>query len=358
MNSFEYIIPENYKTQYDFEELQLLIEKIKETFEKIFSESLNLIKIQSPLFVSSKYDLNDGLNGETPVYFNDINDEKFEIVHSLAKWKRYQLCKLNKFNGIITIMNAIRREENYDNIHSIYVDQWDWEMKINERSLQKLKVVVNKIFRSIKQTIKHLNLDVDLPEKVFFIHSQELEFMYPNLTPKERENEITKKEKFVCLIGIGCNLMNSNLPHDNRAVDYDDWSTEVGKNLFGLNADLLVYHKKLNRALEISSMGIRVNSKSLFKQLRERKILNQEFENLKWPDDLNLITDKLKNYYKHDVKYISDILQNNLPQSIGGGIGISRFIMWVLDLIHIGEIQVSNWPDKKTLIENGISILE
>ncbi|MGP1451620.1 MAG: aspartate--ammonia ligase [Metamycoplasmataceae bacterium] len=318
-----------YKSKLNIKETQLAIQDLKFAFTKQLNKNLNLVRVSAPLFVDSESKINDGLSGEKPVSFNPKNEPNisFEIVHSLAKWKRIALKKymFDIYEGIYTDMNAIRREEDLDSIHSYYVDQWDWELVIREedRNTDFLKAIVTKIYNSIRYVENKLNfnfpvLSKKLPDKIFFITAQDLENMYPNLSIDERELEITKKHKAVFIIGIGNKLNKSNVPHSKRSFDYDDWD---------LNGDMIFYHPILNKALEISSMGIRVNAKSLSKQKELMNIKNED----------------LRQYHK-------DILDNKLPLTIGGGIGQSRLSMFLLEKKHIGEVQVGFWP--KNIIED------
>lgn len=337
---YSYVVPNYYNTEFTGLKLEQAIYYSLHVFEKYLKKRLNLYKIRSPIFLESNSLINDGLNGEKPVSFKTKTDEKFELVHSLAKWKRIQLnqLNLNYYEGVVTNMKAIRREEFFDNIHSIFVDQWDWELKITEsdRNLETLIYIVEQIYEVLKQTCKKIktkfNIEHNLPDNIKFITTQELEYLYPNLTPKEREHKIANRYKAVCLIGIGNPLKLSLKPHDNRASDYDDWSTPIIHNEIhtnGLNCDILLYNEILDQSLEISSMGIRVNSEALKKQ---NPILNS-------------------------TEYINSILNNTISQSIGGGIGQSRLLMWLLQKCHIGEVQVSNWPNKEWLLKNNINIL-
>lgn len=337
---YSYVVPNYYNTEFTGLKLEQAIYYSLHVFEKYLKKRLNLYKIRSPIFLESNALINDGLNGEKPVSFKTKTDEKFELVHSLAKWKRIQLnqLNLNYYEGVVTNMKAIRREEFFDNIHSIFVDQWDWELKITEsdRNLETLIYIVEQIYETLKQTCKKIktkfNIEHNLPDNIKFITTQELEYLYPNLTPKEREHKIANRYKAVCLIGIGNPLKLSLKPHDNRASDYDDWSTSIIHNEIhtnGLNCDILLYNEILDQSLEISSMGIRVNSEALKKQ---NPILNS-------------------------TEYINSILDNTISQSIGGGIGQSRLLMWLLQKCHIGEVQVSNWPNKEWLLKNNINIL-
>ena len=324
-----------YNNTLDVYETQKAIKFVKDYFEKSLSKKLNLLRVTAPLFVSNKSGLNDGLSGiEKPISFNAINKE-LEIVHSLAKWKRMALKKydIHVNKGLYTDMNAIRKDELTDFIHSIYVDQWDWELHISKenRNLRTLKSVVKKIYSciyklSIEVEKKYPNLKNNLPKDITFITTKELEKRYPQLSRKEREDQITREYKAVFLMQIGDNLKDKE-PHDARAADYDDWK---------LNGDILVYYPLYDMALELSSMGIRVDSNSLIRQL---KIKNE--------------LDKLDN------EYCKAILNNDYPLSIGGGIGQSRLCMYMLQKAHIGEVQVSNWDEVEVakLKEKGINLL-
>ncbi len=314
------IIPKNYKSKLSLYDTQTAIGFIKNSFQKHLSEALNLKRVSAPLFVLSKSGINDGLSGEEPVKFlvNNLNEEA-EIVHSLAKWKRMALYNYDFHvgNGLYTDMNAIRKEEVLDNLHSIYVDQWDWEKVISkdERNIDYLKEVVRKIVNAIYLSSKDINnkyknIDYIAPKDVYFIDSEELLKLYPNLLPSEREYEITKLKKVVFILKIGYPLSNQK-PHDKRAPDYDDWN---------LNGDLLYYHETLDTHIELSSMGIRVDKDSLLRQLEFSKKL----------DDLKY-------------EYHSLVTNNTLPFTIGGGIGQSRLCMLLLEKAHIGEVQSSIW---------------
>jgi len=319
-------IVKNYKSKLDIYDTQKAIELVKRHFEYYLKESLNLKRVTAPLFVDPNSGLNDNLNGyEKPVSFT-IPSIKCdgEIVHSLAKWKRVALLKYNfkVHNGLYTDMNAIRRDEELDNLHSIYVDQWDWELIINnkDRNINYLKNIVKKIHACILDTNNALKkrypkLTCKLSKDVLFITSEKLLKMYPKLNSKEREYQIAKKYKSVFIMNIGCKLSNGS-KHDNRAPDYDDWS---------LNGDLIYYNELLDVAFEISSMGIRVNKDSLLKQLKESKC--QDRKNL---------------------EYHKMLINNKLPLTIGGGIGQSRLCMLLMQKAHIGEVQCSLW-DKKDI---------
>lgn len=324
-----------YNNTLDVYETQKVIKFVKDYFEKSLSKKLNLLRVTAPLFVSNKSGLNDGLSGiEKPISFNAINKE-LEVVHSLAKWKRMALKKydIHVNKGLYTDMNAIRKDELTDFIHSIYVDQWDWELHISNenRNLRTLKSVVKKIYSciyklSLEVEKKYPELKNNLPKDITFITTKELEKRYPQLSRKEREDQITREYKAVFLMQIGDKLKDKE-PHDARAADYDDWK---------LNGDILVYYPLYDMALELSSMGIRVDSNSLIRQL---KIKNE--------------LDKLNN------EYCKAILNNDYPLSIGGGIGQSRLCMYMLQKAHIGEVQVSNWDESEVakLKEKGINLL-
>ncbi|CUP22550.1 MAG: aspartate--ammonia ligase [Clostridium baratii] len=331
------IIPKDYKSSSTLIETEVFIKSIKDYFERNLAEELNLIRVSAPLFVNSNSGLNDDLNGvERPVKFDLLaSNEDVEIVHSLAKWKRMSLHRYGfpVGKGLYADMNAIRRDEELDNIHSIYVDQWDWELIINkeDRNLEFLKNIVKKIYSVFKNTENYVRenlvkIDEELPEKIFFITSQELEDMYKDLTPKEREDAICKEKGAVFIMQIGKDLASGE-KHDGRAPDYDDWN---------LNGDILFWNNVLDRAIELSSMGIRVDEKSLRAQLKEANC--EERENL---------------------EFHRALLDGKLPYTIGGGIGQSRICMYFLRKAHIGEVQASVWDDLNNKIceENGIVLL-
>ncbi len=311
------VLVKDYTSKLDVYETQLAIKLCKDTFESLLAKELDLMRVTAPLFVDPKTGLNDNLSGkENAVGFKLPSNKDLEIVQSLAKWKRYALNKYNA-DGIYTDMNAIRMHEDLDNIHSIYVDQWDWEKRISneDRTIDYLKNVVSKIYNVLKTTQNIIHdkfpaLNNILPDSIHFITSSELEDLYPNLTRKEREYEITKKYGAVFLMCIG-NKLKDGESHDGRASDYDDWN---------LNGDLLVYYDLLDIALELSSMGIRVNKDSLLTQLKEKK-----------------------EEHKLTLPYHQSIINNTLPLTIGGGIGQSRICMYLLNKAHIGEVQVSYW---------------
>ena len=330
--------PEGYTSPLTIRETEVAIKEVKDFFERALAKSLHLTRVSAPLFVKPSTGLNDNLNGvERPVSFGikEQDDDVAEIVHSLAKWKRYALKRygFHSGEGLYTDMNAIRRDEDTDNIHSIYVDQWDWEKVIDEstRNEAYLKDTVRRIVSAICGTLDELkwqfsSLDTDLCRDVFFITAQELEDMYPQFTPKEREGIITKKHKTVFIQQIGGKL-KSGKPHDGRAPDYDDWS---------LNGDLLFWYEPLQCALEISSMGIRVDPESLDKQL-----------SLAGCDS------------RRELPFHKMLLNGELPLTIGGGIGQSRLCMLLLGKAHIGEVQASLWDEetKRLCKEAGIVLL-
>lgn len=327
------IRPVGYKAQLDIRQTEQGIKLIKEFFQQNISTELRLRRVTAPLFVLQGLGINDDLNGvERAVTFpiKDLGDARAEVVHSLAKWKRLSLAeyKVEPGYGIYTDMNAIRADEELDNLHSLYVDQWDWEAVITreQRTVAYLKSVVERIYSAIRRTEylaceTYPQLCPFLPEKITFIHSEELLQMYPDKTAKEREDEICRKYGAVFVIGIGGKLTNGE-KHDGRAPDYDDWST-VGENgLQGLNGDILIWYPVLGRSFELSSMGIRVDRDALFRQLAEEG------------------QDDRAGLYFH-----RKLIDGELPLSIGGGIGQSRLCMVMLHKAHIGEIQASIWPD-------------
>ena len=331
-------IPKRYTSKLSLKETEIAIKKVKDFFEENLSKTLNLTRVSAPLFLDATSGVNDNLNGiERPVSFDmtAIDGSNLEIVQSLAKWKRLALhrYRFNIGEGIYTDMNAIRRDEKLDNLHSIYVDQWDWEKVISKdaRNIATLKDTVKKIYSIFKATENYTNslypyLKKSLPDEISFITTQELEDMYPNLSEKEREDAICRQRKAVFLMSIG-DTLKSGKKHDDRSPDYDDWS---------LNGDILFYYPLLDKAFELSSMGIRVDKKTLESQLikahcEERKAL--PFHQL--------------------------LLNEKLPQTIGGGIGQSRICMFFLQKAHIGEVQTSVWDENtiKTCKENNIEIL-
>ncbi|MCR5685091.1 MAG: aspartate--ammonia ligase [Lachnospiraceae bacterium] len=331
-------IPEGYKADLDIKETQRAIKYIKDHFERQLAKQLNLTRVSAPLFVRPESGLNDNLNGvERPVTFDikDMEDAKVEVVHSLAKWKRMAL-KLYGFGygeGLYTDMTAIRRDEDLDNLHSLYVDQWDWEKVIlkDERNVDTLKGVVRCIYQALKDTEhyicdKYPFIGEILPDDIAFVTSQELENMWPSDTPKERENKICRMKKAVFVMQIGDKLASGE-KHDGRAPDYDDWA---------LNGDILVYYPVLDCAFELSSMGIRVDETSLAEQLKKAGCEE-----------------------RRELPFQKAILNCELPYTVGGGIGQSRMCMYFLRKAHIGEVHSSVWPEdvREKAAAAGIHIL-
>ena len=317
-------LKEDYKPLMTVKETEKAIKFVRDSFEKDLCKKLNLTRVSAPLFVFPSTGLNDNLNGyERRVSFDVKNiSEEVEVVQSLAKWKRNALGKYGFLpgEGLYTNMNAIRRDEDLDTMHSCYVDQWDWEKVITkeDRTRGYLKKTVKQIYTVLKALAKRVEKEYpqikhDLPEDIYFITTKELEAMYPDKSPNEREYEICKEKKAVFLMQIGSKL-KSGMPHDGRASDYDDWK---------LNGDILLYYDVLDIAFEVSSMGIRVDADSLYKQMKEK-------------NELDKINDK----------YHQDVLNNKLPLTIGGGIGQSRLCMFMLKKAHIGEVQASIWPEE------------
>ena len=318
------MIPQNYSTDLDIRETEIAIKYVKDYFERELANQLNLTRVSAPLFVEPESGLNDTLNGvERPVSFGvkEQDDKPFEIVHSLAKWKRLALKRYGFLHGegLYTDMSAIRRDEDTDNIHSIYVDQWDWEKIITkgERNIPTLKNIVRRVYDSLRYTEKFMSekygyIHPILPDEIFFMTTQKLADMYPDKTPKERELLITREKGAVFLMKIGGNLENGE-PHDGRAPDYDDWE---------LNGDILVYYPVLDIALELSSMGIRVDEDALLRQLEIRDCMDRA-----------------------QLPFQKALLNGELPYTVGGGIGQSRICMFFLRKAHIGEVQASVWPE-------------
>lgn len=327
------IIPRKYNRKLLAETTEMAIQKIKDSFQKELAKALNLRRVTAPLFVLSGTGINDDLNGvEHPVAFNidAIEGKRAEVVHSLAKWKRAKLYAYDiaPGYGLYTDMNAIRTFEDLDNVHSLYVDQWDWEKTIRkeDRNLGYLKETVRKIFGAVKKIEADIyeefpHITPWLPEEVTFIHSEQLLKMYPDKSPKEREDEAAKNFGAIFLIGIGAPLSDGQ-PHDGRAPDYDDWISDNEDGFKGLNGDLIFWNPVLESAFELSSMGIRVSPESLDRQLKERGC------------------EERKNFRFHKA-----LLEGKLPYSIGGGIGQSRLCMYLLQKAHIGEVQASIWPE-------------
>ena len=328
------IKPDGYKPILDLKQTELAIKQIKEFFQQNLSTELRLRRVTAPLFVLQGLGINDDLNGvERAVTFpiKDLGDARAEVVHSLAKWKRLTLAEYNipQGYGIYTDMNAIRADEELGNLHSLYVDQWDWERVIGEenRNVEFLKKIVERIYAAMLRTEymvyeMYPELKPSLAEEIHFIHAEELMQMYPDLSPKDREHAIAKKYGAVFIIGIGGKL-TSGEPHDNRAPDYDDWSTPNSDGYNGLNGDIIVWNELLGRSFELSSMGIRVSKEVMKQQLQ---LTGKE--------------DREKLYFHQR------ILNDSLPLCIGGGIGQSRLCMLFLKKAHIGEIQSSIWPEE------------
>lgn len=317
------VLPKEYESRLGIIETQQAIKDLKDFFENRLGEALKLTRVSSPLFVLPETGMNDNLNGvEKAIQFDvPYMGKHAEIVHSLAKWKRVALKKygFTEGKGIYTDMNAIRKDEELDNLHSLYVDQWDWELIINkeDRNIEKLKEVVKSLYKVFKETEEHVysiypEIERILPEEITFITTQELLDKYPSLTPKQREDAIVREKKAVFLMQIGKSLSTGE-KHDGRSPDYDDWE---------LNGDILFYNPVLDNAIELSSMGIRVDEKSLEKQLKISKCDER----------------KKLDYHKA-------LLNGELPYTIGGGIGQSRICMYFLNKAHIGEVQVGIWPE-------------
>ena len=332
------VIPKNYHSELNLHDTQIAIKVVKDFFQNLLALRLNLTRVSAPLFVDPASGLNDNLNGVERAVSFDIKEQdgrNAEVVQSRAKGTRYALKKygFSCDEGLYTDMNAIRRDEETDNIHSIFVDQWDWEKIIRkeDRTLEKLKETVRTVYKCLLKTEKYMSIQYDyieeiLPHDIFFITTQELEEMFPDYTPKEREYYITKTKGAVCIMKIG-DVLENGKPHDGRAPDYDDWS---------LNADILVYYPVLDIALELSSMGIRVDKKAMLSQLKKAGCE----ERAKLP-------------------FQQAIINEELPFTIGGGIGQSRICMFFLRKAHIGEVQCSLWPDEMVAVceKNGIQLL-
>ena len=327
-------IPQGYKQLITPLETEQGIKLIKDFFQSNLSTALRLRRVTAPLFVLKGLGLNDDLNGvERPVSFpiKDMDDRMAEVVHSLAKWTRMMLGEYNikPGYGLYTDMNAVRGDEELDNLHSLYVDQWDWERTINasDRNIEFLKDVVRDIYSAMRRTeylvCEHFpQIEAFLPEKIHFIHAEELLKLYPNLSPKEREDEICRTYGAVFIMGIGGKLSNGE-PHDMRAPDYDDWTTPNTDGFYGLNGDIMIWYPILGRAVELSSMGVRVDKESLLHQLE--------------------ITGKNE---RKELFFHKKLINEEMPLSIGGGIGQSRLCMILLHKAHIGEIQASIWPEE------------
>lgn len=324
MSSEKLFLPEHYRSKLDIMQTEIAIKLIKDTFERELALALDLVRVSAPLFVRPESGLNDDLNGtERPVSFDILAmGADVQIVHSLAKWKRLALKKygFGCGSGLYTDMNAIRRDEELDNLHSVYVDQWDWEMVISpaQRTTDFLQETVRAIVKALRKTQKKLCdsfpiLTGVVPEQIHFVTSQQLEDKYPDLTPKQREDAVCKEHGLVFLMQIG-GVLKSGSPHDGRAPDYDDWN---------LNGDILLWYPPLGRAVEITSMGIRVDAPTLEDQLE--KSGKQE---------------------RKELLFHKMLLEGKLPLTMGGGIGQSRICMLLLEKIHIGEVHASVWPDE------------
>ncbi len=328
------IKPSEYKPLLDVRQTEKAIKQVKDFFELNLSSELGLRRVTAPLFVKRGTGINDDLNGiERPVAFpmKDLNEEVAEVVHSLAKWKRLMLAQLGieAGYGLYTDMNAIRPDEDLGNLHSLYVDQWDWERVITDeqRTIDFLKYTVRKIYAAIKRTEMYVyelypEILPSLPEEITFMHTEQMLAEHPEMTSKEREDFYSEKYGAIFVIGIGGRLANGE-KHDGRAPDYDDWSTESGNGTKGLNGDIVVWNALLNRSYELSSMGIRVSPESLATQLEIEKCTERK-----------------------ELMFHSLLLNGKLPLSIGGGIGQSRLCMFFLKKAHIGEIQSSIWPER------------
>lgn len=341
------IKPKGYKAALDLRQTEQGIKLIKDFFQQNLATELRLRRVTAPLFVLKGLGINDDLNGvERAVTFpiKDLGDREAEVVHSLAKWKRLTLAEyqVEPGYGIYTDMNAIRADEELDNLHSLYVDQWDWEavMKEGDRNIDFLKSVVKRIYSAILRTEflaceTYPQLKPFLPQDIHFVHSEELIQMYPNMSAKEREDAICKKYGAVFIMGIGGKLSDGK-KHDGRAPDYDDWTTPNSDGYLGLNGDILIWYPILDRSVELSSMGIRVDKEALLRQLA-----------LEGKEDR-------KELYFH-----KRLLEGTLPQSIGGGIGQSRLCMVMLHKAHVGEIQASIWPEeqRKECKEAGMNLI-
>ena len=334
----KFIITKDYHSELNLHDTQIAIKTVKDFFQNLLSQRLNLSRVSAPLFVDPDSGLNDNLNGvERPVTFDikEQNGREAEVVQSLAKWKRYALKKygFSYGEGLYTDMNAIRRDEITDNIHSIFVDQWDWEkiIKKDERTIATLMDTVKVVYKCLRKTEKYMAIQYDyieeiLPHDIFFVTTQELADMFPDNTPKEREYYIAKAKGAVCIMQIG-DILENGERHDGRAPDYDDWS---------LNADIVVYYPVLDIALELSSMGIRVDKKALLSQLKKAGCEERK-----------------------DLPFQKAIINEELPYTIGGGIGQSRICMFFLRKAHIGEVQSSLWPEDMIAQceENGVQLL-
>lgn len=340
------MIPEDYKPKLGFLETERGIKLIKDTFERRLAEKLFLQRVTAPRFLKTGKGLQDDSAGtQIPVSFKiKHTGDTVEVVHSLAKWKRFTLGRFSfrHGTGLYTDMDAIRKDEELSPIHSIYVDQWDWERVVSkeERTIGFLKGIARKIWSAILETEAEVekafpHLKSSLPKEITFIHTEELEEMYPHLTSKQREDAIAKKHGAVFLIGIG-HPLKSGEPHDLRAADYDDWITETSPGKHGLDGDILVWDPVREKALELSSMGIRVDAEALIKQLKHMKLESRK-----------------------ELEFHKGVIEGKIPLSIGGGIGQSRLCMLLLQKAHIGEVQSSVWPKEveEEMQSKGIALL-
>lgn len=340
-------LPAYYRPALDVLTTEKAIKRLKDYFEVALADELYLQRVTAPVMVLAGLGINDDLNGvERPVSFaiRDMAEKKAEVVHSLAKWKRMKLAALglDPARGIYTDMNALRPDEELTNLHSVYVDQWDWEVTIkpSDRNLEYLKRTVKRIFRVFKRTEENISkefpvLKKRLPDFITFIHAEELRQRFPGLTPKEREDRIAQENGAVFIIGVGGELADGTI-HDGRAADYDDWTTETAPGYRGLNGDIIFWHPELEQAFEVSSMGIRVDKTALLQQLDIRR------EN-----------------HKKDLLFHRMLLEGKLPLTMGGGIGQSRTCMFLLQKAHIGEVQAGVWPDEMFALckQAGIALL-
>jgi len=339
-------IPKKYKSKLSFLETEKGIKLVKDIFQKKLAEKLSLQRVSAPRFLKTDKGLQDDLAGtQVPVSFMiKHTGDTVEVVHSLAKWKRFTLGKFGfkRGTGLYTDMDAIRKDESLSEIHSIYVDQWDWERVISkkERTLDFLKEIVGEIWSSILETETSIEkefpeLKTRLPKEITFVHTEDLEEMHPSLTPKQREDKIAEKLGAVFLIGIGAPL-KSGEPHDLRAADYDDWITETSSGKHGLDGDIIVWDPIRKKSLELSSMGIRVDAESLIKQLEQTGLEERK-----------------------ELEFHKGVIEGKLPLSIGGGIGQSRLCMFLLQKAHIGEVQSSIWPKQveEEFAKQGVALL-
>jgi len=344
----ELVINENYKPRLSLRETERAIKSIKDFFQENLAKQLNLQRVSAPLFTRKGTGVNDDLNGVEAKATFKIKDDGYseaECLFSLAKWKRMVLADygFEKGEGLYTDMNAIRPDEEcLDNLHSVYVDQWDWERVISaeERNLDFLKDIVGRIYKVLKATEimvnkKYPQIEPMLPDQITFVHTEDMVDMYPQLSPQQREKEVTKKYGAVFVVGIGGQLADGKI-HDGRAPDYDDWITETGGGKRGLNGDILLWYPLLERAFEISSMGIRVDKEAMLKQLEIRGALDRK-----------------------ELDWHKKLINGHFPLSIGGGIGQSRLCMFFLRKLHVGEVHASIWPENmvRQCKDSGVRLL-